>query len=699
LTGQTEIGAPGAAPSDDTPWSRRHVLIGRAAAVVLAMLGVVPTANLLTDGREVVWWRGALLVWSVYGVFFLALLWVVAQRWGGALERLTARITSSVMGVPRAWFVGAVSAFTTAASSFVALYCYSGRAFTGDEMAMDWHARMLLAGHIGIPRMAHSEFFNTFGVMDSGPLWFSQFPIGGPALHAIGLAIGAPWLVNPLLLGLATWQLHRFVGHTFGEPTARAATLLFALSPFVLVLGSTQMGHTAALLLTLTALAELAVWDDEGARSRARHAAALGLAIGSIALVRPFDAVLVAVPIGIFQLVRAHRSPERLRSLAVQCAAGAIPIAILLWSNAVTTGHPLLFAYDAAHGPAHGLGFHVDPMGGLHTPRRGLVFTSGYLLRFNRFLFEWPIPGMVVVCATFAMLRRATHWDTLLLGLAAAFLLGYWAFWGHGFHDGPRFLFPVVPVFILAAARLPEAAARLTGTRQRVMRTLVPACVLGAWLLPLGFTSVPGRLSALRAQRGKLKVDIAAEVGRAGLTNALVLVPESWHERLTARLRALGVRPFDAEHLVNAFDGCVLQSELDAADGSASADTAALRARIRARAAAAGPTVPMPDRLSETRIVRAPGGPDTPRCRDEAAADMAAIMPYAIFLREQRIDAAGHLAGPVIFAREFGPRDTLLRAEFGTRQWYRYKPTGFLDYMGTFEPVAQAVTPTAPPPE
>jgi hypothetical protein len=74
-------------------------------------------------------------------------------------------------------------------------------------------------------------------------------------------------------------------------------------------------------------------------------------------------------------------------------------------------------------------------------------------------------------------------------------------------------------------------------------------------------------------------------------------------------------------------------------------------------------------------------------------------MPHALFLLEQRIDAAGRLAGPVIFARELGPRDTLLRAEFGARKWYRYKPRRAVDDVATFEPIAQAVTQTSPPRE
>jgi len=392
------------------------------------------------------WWLLGSLVWIGYGGLLLAVLWVVANRWGDALDRLADRAWSAVMGAPTRAFVAAASIATILLGIGIALYCYAGRGFTGDEMAMTWHARMLVAGHLAIPMPAHAEFFNTVSVLERQGRWFSQYPIGGPALLAAGLLVDAIWLVNPLLLGVATWQLHRFVRRTFGEGTARAATLLFVLSPFVLVLGATQMNHTAALTFTLVALAELAAWDEDSSPARTWHAAGIGLAVGAIALVRPLDAALVALPIGVFQLARVRRDPARVASLLVQGVAGALPVAILLWANARTTGAPLLFGYDAAHGPAHALGFHLDPYGEAHTPRRGLVYASGYLMRFDRFLLEWPLPALLIVCAVLARLTRGTRWDTLLLALLGSFLVGYAAYWHNGFFDGPRFLFPVAPV-------------------------------------------------------------------------------------------------------------------------------------------------------------------------------------------------------------------------------------------------------------
>lgn len=631
------------------------------------------------------WWLLGSLVWIGYGGLLLAVLRVVADRWGDALDRLADRVWSAVMGVPAGAFVAAASIATILLGIGIALYCYAGRGFTGDEMAMTWHARMLVAGHLAIPMPRYGEFFNTVSVLGQGGRWFSQYPIGGPALLAAGLLVGAVWLVNPLLLGVAAWQLYRFVRRAFGEGTARAATLLFVLSPFVLVLGATQMNHTAAVTFTLVALAELAAWDDARSPARLTHAVGLGLAVGAIALVRPLDAALVALPIGVFQLARVRREPSRGASLLVQCAAGAIPVAILLWANARTTGSPLLFGYDAAHGPAHAFGFHVDPYGEPHTPRRGLVYASGYLMRFDRFLLEWPLPALLIVCVVLARLARGTRWDTLLLALLGSFLVGYAAYWHNGFFDGPRFLFPVAPVLLLYVARTPEVAERVVhATRRRVGRLIVPACLLCSWLVPLPFSSVPGRLAAQRAQRTKLKTDVVAQASAARVSNALVLVLEPWRGRLLARLRGLGVRQFDAEQVVNTTDACALQLALDEADALPAADSASLRRRVLTRARAVGPAVVQPGVIAESRIARSPNGPESPRCRAEALADTAGTMPYAMFLREQRVARDGRLDGDVVWARDLGQRDSLLAAQFGGRRWYRYLPGRSPDDAGRF---------------
>ena len=120
--------------------------------------------------------------------------------------------------------------------------------------------------------------------------------------------------------------------------------------------------------------------------------------MASAAAIRPYDAALVGVVVGVFQLTNARTSLHR-RSLAVQIAAGAIPLAVLLLANARTMGNPFLFAYDALNGPEHRPGFHMTPRGFVLTPTIGLIQTSGKLLRLSTALFEWPVPALALVAA------------------------------------------------------------------------------------------------------------------------------------------------------------------------------------------------------------------------------------------------------------------------------------------------------------
>ena len=653
----------------------RHRLVLRAGAVVLAVLGLLPVANLIT-ARDVPWWRAGVLLWVIVGGLLVAVAWAVAARWGDALAPRANRVWDVVLRAPHRAFVMTVSAGTAMLTAFVAWYCYAGRGFTGDELATAWHARMLLAGRLSIPMPPHPEFFDIVAMVGHGPRWYSQYPIGGPMLHALGLSVGAEWLVNPLLMGVAAWQLHRFVRRAFGNGTARATALLFALSPFVLVLGATQLTHAPVLALTMLSLAELAAWDAAATeRSRMRHASALGAALGLIALMRPLDAVLVAIPVGLFQLVATRNERARWRSLLLETAALAIPVALLLLANARTTGSPLVFAYDVANGPSHGIGFHLDPTGAMHTPLRGLRYVSGYLMRLDRFLFEWPLPALLVVVTTLALLVRATRWDSLLLSLVGTFLIGYGAYWFPGFLDGPRFLFPIVPVFVLYAARLPEAVTTLWSvTARRVMTWMVPLCVLFAWTVPLPFSSAPARLSALRDQRTKLKTNVSAQAKAAALGNALVLVREPWRGRLLARVRSLGVQQFEAEQVVNSVDACALQLALDDVDRLATPDTATRRAWVFGRARDAGAASLTTTGPADERVARALRAPSSPRCIEEQQGDTIGTMPFAIFLATQHVSREGQLDGTVVWARDLGARDSLLMAEYGNRAWYRYLP-------------------------
>ena len=621
--------------------------------------------------------------WIETGIVVLVLCALLALLLGDRIDAFATRLERRLLSLSPRTFAFSLAVLVFVAAVWLSHFSFAGQPFTSDEMAQQWHARILLSGRLFAVPEAQREFFNTAPVFDRDGRWFSQYPVGGPALIALGVSIGAAWLVNPALLAFATWQLYRFLAGAFDELTARATTLVFAVSPMVLVMGASQMNHVPALAFTLLALAALVRWDGDATPGRqTRHALVIGAAIGIVALVRPLDAAVAAAVIGVFQLWRAAASSERWRSIAAEILAGAIPVALLLWVNARTTGSPLLFGYEALNGPEHAIGFHVDPNGAHHTPLRGIVLMSGYLMRLDRYLFEWPIPAMLFVVAGLLAIRRPTRWDVLLAALAAGILIGYGAYWFDGFFAGPRFLFTAVPAFVYFAVRAPgqlgSSATQLPAVR-RALILVIPVCVAVAWIVPSNGSSAVARVASYRNQRTKLKTDVDAQVRRAGLRNALVFVTESWRGRLEARLRVLGVSQFRAERILSTTDACALQTALDAEDTLVARDQDQRAARIIARARAFGTAQLQPGLQADQTIALVPGSRPTPPCLTEFFRDTSGTISYPPFLARQHVDREGRVGGNVVFARDLGERNELLRARFGDRSWYVYRVPRDLD--------------------
>jgi len=662
----------------------------RALAVLYVALGVLPLANALIP-RSVLWWGSATEEWLSRGAVLVLVLALITLVFHERTDAMLADAERRLLAPSPRAFALFTSLFAVVAAGALAWYCFSGLPFTSDEMAQQWHARILLSGRVAaVPEQA-PEFFNTAPVFDRDGRWFSQYPIGGPAFIALGLALNAAWLVNPVLLGVATWQLYRFVARTRGELAARAVTLVFVTSPMVLIMAASQMNHVPALAFTLVAFAALARWDAAERPRAARHATIIGASVGIVALVRPLDGALVGAAIAIFQATRIWSRRELAASLVWEAMPLLILLAVLLWTNARTTGHPFLFGYEALNGPEHGMGFHVDPNGVQHTPKRGLALASGYLMRLSRYLFEWPLPGVLLVAVGLVTVKRPTRWDALLAGLSLAILLGYGAYWFDGFFAGPRFLFTAVFAFVYFAALAPGwIAASWIGrfaTVRRVALLLVPTSVFVAWLGPSGINSARARIVSYHEQRTKLKTDVDAQAKRAGLHHALVLVNEGWRGRLQARLRVLGVSQFRAERVLNTLDACALQTALDMEDSTADRNLAARADRVIARAAAYGPARIERGRQSDQIIALVPGTRPTPVCLEEFVRDTAGTIAYPIFLTRQHVGRDGRVAGDVVYARDLGARDTLLRARFGDRAWYFYRPVGALgDTSNAFVP-------------
>jgi hypothetical protein len=269
---------------------------------------------------------------------------------------------------------------------------------------------------------------------------------------------------------------------------------------------------------------------------------------------------------------------------------------------------------------------------------------------------------------------RASRWDYLLAGLFAATLAGYAAYWFDGFFAGPRFLYTAMPALMLFAATLPRALGERfarPAIRYGAIACMTLAAVF-AWLTPTGVSSVQMRALYYRSLREQLKTDIGAEVGRARLTNALVFVNDSWHGRLAARLRALGAKPVTADQLLDHVDACALQGALDDDDRSPTGATDERLERVLETARRAGVAVVVAGISADQHIAIVPGSKPTDACLAQVGMDAEGTMPYAAFLAYEGVER-DRIGGKVVFARDMGDRNELLRDRFDGRSWYRYR--------------------------
>ena len=654
-------------PANAAVQRARVPAVSLAVALLLMLSFVVPFilwGNPYPEGVVPYWLWGTAVTTGVAVLVSLSPL-----RKSNHLQRIGSWLFSRPAPVAFAFLV---SILATTLGLVFAVYAFSRSATTSDEIAQLWHAKMILRARLFLPPDPNPEFFALENVIDVDR-WYSQFPIGGPLVLAIGAAFDAPWIVNPVLLGLGTAGLYHFARRAFGEAEGRLAALLFVVAPMVLIMAGTWMNHVPVLCLTGAALAALVEWERAASSTRrVVFASLVGLSLGAMATIRPVDAIIVSLVVGLFQLWTIRRDLRRVRELFVQGIAGALAVAPLFYANAVTTGHPLRFGYDVMWGAGHRIGFHEDPYGNVHTVGRALEYAITYVSELNMYLMAWPVPALLVAVVGLLAMRPVTRWNLLLVALFGAQVVAYASYGLVGEFLGPRFLYSALPTIIVLIARTPFLLADRFGSRGGWWGgTLVLACTVVAWgvvTLPYG---VWGLANQARTARRNMRVDIAGAIRDANVHRALVFLREPFGSRLQRRLWGAGFTRGEAVRLLQATDACSLLAAVRAAE----ADTTSPRAmKPQAIVRSADPLV-MSDRamILADRVSRV-SSPEsiTPECRAELQDD--ARLPTAPFgpaLPLEPVDAAGRINGDVIYVADLGAHNAALRDRFGDRTWYR----------------------------
>ena len=401
---------------------------------------------------------------------------------------------------PFPWILAFCATVGTAAISLVV---FEGIPHIQDAVAYLFQARTYAAGHLYLPSPPVPEAFTMTHVVDDGTRWFSKYPPGWPALLSLGVHVGAPWVVNPVIAGLTVLAVHALLKRLYAPWTANVCVFLLVVSPWFLFMSGSYMAHPATLLWV--ALAILAVELERTRRSGAWSGVA-GLCMAAVFLTRPLEAILLGPVVLLWGLL--GREPRwQVRSVAAFVIAGTAVSAVIFPFNKVLTGNAMLTPFelwsDLNYGPGVDvLGFgpgvgirdwpNLDPIPG-HGFVDVVLNLNKNMFMTNVELFGW-LAGSLLVGLIALFLWRWREADLMFLVLAGSVALGHSVYWFSGGPDlGARYWYTaLVPLLLLTVRGIQVLASGGDGAYDRARYRRVCAATAAAVLCAC-VTFVPWR--------------------------------------------------------------------------------------------------------------------------------------------------------------------------------------------------------------
>lgn len=337
-----------------------------------------------------------------------------------------------------------------------AYYAYQAHPLSMDEYSPYFQSQAFASGHLAgrfppalLDWLVPPGFQNAFLVVSHKTGQVASIYMPGFALLLTPfMALGVPWLLNPVLGSLSVIVLHRLAMELFSDARLAGLSMLLAIASSAFAVNAmsyySMTAHALANGLFVLLLLQPTV----------RRCLLAGL-IGSIALVlhNPLPHALFALP----WLVWLAMRPDRLRTVPA-IAAGYLPLFLLLgagWTRfsanlqgtAVATG-----AVDASVIERWAIGL----ANFLAAPSADLLFVRGIGLAK---LWIWSVPVLLVAAVAGVWAGRSDHRIRLLAISCVTTLVGFlFVVFSQGHGWGFRYFHSAwlcLPLLAVAAMRLP----------------------------------------------------------------------------------------------------------------------------------------------------------------------------------------------------------------------------------------------------
>nr|WP_325064006.1 glycosyltransferase family 39 protein [Halobacterium bonnevillei] len=358
----------------------------------------------------------------------------VSRRLAAGVQRVRA-----ASPVPLAPLVLALVAAAAAYALSVTVFPYHSS--NHDEAVYLQQAAMLLEGQLVLRPPVEDAFRPWFFVDSSNGLYPKYAPVTA-AVYALGELAGSFRYALPAVAAATTALLYGVVREAFDYRTGVVAAVALLCSPLFLLQSAVFLPYAPTTMLNLAFA--FAYFRAERTGSVA-WAAVAGAAVGLAFFSRPYTAVLFAAPFvahAVWTLAGSVASLRddwtvrpTLRRRVATASLGLAGVAVTLSYNAVVTGDPLVFPYEA-FAPLDGLGFGTREILDYqrdYTPALALEANARVVWQF---VSRWGPFGVVgaplAVLGAFATARREWRWQqAVLAGVAGSVVVGNVYFWGN----------------------------------------------------------------------------------------------------------------------------------------------------------------------------------------------------------------------------------------------------------------------------
>ena len=365
--------------------------------------------------------------------------------------------------------------------------------------------------------------------------WYGHNDPGQPLILSIGVIMGAPWLINPIMGLITLIVLFNLSKILVDERFAYIVVFIAPLSPLFVLIFSNHMGHAGTtLFLTLFLFYFLKVLKDKN------YALSLfaGLFLGFAILCRPYDSLLYAFPIIIYGCFLLLRKRIDIKSIIYMGLPVTICILLLMMYYYFTNGNPVRSNYTLAPNlvgmlPGFGERGLIDETF-VHTPLKAFQLFLVYINAINKNLIGHVYAAFFAI-ASYFISRSFLKFRHLILSIIISLLIGYsMFFWYDPNFGGARYLSSAVPLLLLfVAALIYKLWQLLSNTKIRIymlsarerahfdMRFLLPLYVVIVCLITPINISVA--LNGKRFNQDIIEYEILAQQFK--LEKAVVFVP------------------------------------------------------------------------------------------------------------------------------------------------------------------------------